>query len=88
MEKTYFDQDLAPGNHVCLRIRDDGEGISEDDLEKIFDPFFSTRFPGRGLGLPVVLGIVSGHGGAIHVSSKRGEGTTVTVLFPPVPQPG
>ncbi len=61
--------------YACLEVRDSGPGISEQDIEKLFDPFFSTKFTGRGLGLPVVLGIVKAHGGAITVESGGGTGS-------------
>jgi len=68
--------------YACLAVADTGCGISEADLEKVFDPFFSTKFTGRGLGLPVVLGIVQAHGGAVAVASRPGQGTVVRAYFP------
>jgi len=68
--------------YACLAVADTGCGISEADLGKVFDPFFSTRFTGRGLGLPVVLGIVQAHGGAVAVTSRPGQGTVVRAYFP------
>ena len=52
-----------------IEVRDWGSGIREEDVEKLFDPFWSTKFAGRGLGLPVALRIVETHGGAISVES-------------------
>jgi two-component system sensor histidine kinase PilS (NtrC family) len=63
-------------------IRDTGNGISEEDLPKIFDPFFSTKKDGTGLGLSIVHRIVEGHGGKISVRSQIGRGTTFTIHFP------
>jgi two-component system, cell cycle sensor histidine kinase and response regulator CckA len=72
----------APGPFVFLSVQDDGCGMDSETLERLFDPFFSTKFTGRGLGMAAVLGIVRGHGGAIFVRSAPNQGTTTTVLFP------
>jgi two-component system, cell cycle sensor histidine kinase and response regulator CckA len=69
-------------DYACLEVTDAGCGIAEKDFEKIFDPFFSTKFTGRGLGLSVVLGIVRTHGGAVAVESEPGRGSIFRVFFP------
>ncbi len=74
--------DLPGGTYATLSVSDNGCGMDAATLERIFDPFFSTKFIGRGLGLPATLGIVRGHRGAIHVASVPGEGTTFTVFLP------
>lgn len=74
--------DVMPGaRYVTIEIHDDGCGMSEATLAKIFDPFFSTKATGQGLGLAAVLGIVHGHQGKIMVRSKPGQGTIFKLLF-------
>ncbi len=70
------------GEYVYIKVVDSGIGMNEETLERLFDPFFSTKFSGRGLGMSAVLGIVHGHNGCISVDSKPGDGTTFTVSFP------
>jgi two-component system NtrC family sensor kinase len=67
---------------AVAEVKDDGVGISHEHLKSIFDPFFSTKESGTGLGLPISLGIIEGHGGRIQIVSKEGEGTTVIVELP------
>jgi PAS domain S-box-containing protein len=67
---------------ACIEITDTGAGIVDKDIEQIFDPFFSTKFTGRGLGLPVVLGIVRAHNGVITMESTLGQGSVFRVYFP------
>ena len=72
----------APGDYVYLQVTDSGHGMDEETRSRLFDPFYSTRFEGRGLGMATVLGIVRGHKGAVQVSSQPGRGTNMRVLFP------
>lgn len=72
----------AEGAHACIAVEDDGAGIEPEDLEKIFDPFYSTKFTGRGMGLSAALGLVRMHGGAIAVDSTPGTGSTFRVYLP------
>jgi CheY-like chemotaxis protein len=67
---------------VVLSVSDEGAGIVEADLARIFDPFFSTKDTGTGMGLAVAAGIVSAHGGTIIAESERGRGTTMKVRLP------
>ncbi|MDX2315214.1 MAG: PAS-domain containing protein [Gammaproteobacteria bacterium] len=67
---------------LALRIADNGPGIPEDIRERIFDPLFSTKSFGVGLGLPLVRQIVDQHGGGISVDTTLGEGTTITITVP------
>jgi CheY-like chemotaxis protein len=66
----------------CLEVMDTGCGMAEEDLDKIFDPFYTTKFTGRGMDLAVVLGLVKTWGGAIGVESKRNQGSTFRVFLP------
>ena len=68
--------------YACLEVIDTGCGLADKDIEKIFDPFFSTKFQGRGLGLPTVLGIVKAHDGVVTVQSEIGQGSTFRVYLP------
>jgi len=74
--------DLQPGPYVVLRIQDNGAGMSDKVVKKIFDPFFSTKEFGHGLGLAATLGIVRTYGGSISVESQPTIGTTFTLFFP------
>ncbi len=68
-------------SYACLEVWDTGCGIATKDIEEVFDPFFSKKFTGRGLGLPVVLGLVQAHSGVVTVESALGQGSVFRVFF-------
>ncbi|MCP4418395.1 MAG: response regulator, partial [Chloroflexi bacterium] len=78
----YSGKTLPPGNYLTLEVSDTGMGMDSDTLARIFDPFFSTKSTGRGLGLAAVIGIVRGHNGGLQVESTLGQGTTFRLFFP------
>jgi CheY-like chemotaxis protein len=73
---------IKAGAEVCIEVRDSGSGMSDDTKARIFDPFYTTKFTGRGLGLAAVSGIVRAHKGRMEVESVLGEGSTFRVFFP------
>jgi PAS domain S-box-containing protein len=74
--KTYI-----KGDHCKIKIRDNGSGISKENLERLFEPFFTSKNNGSGLGLTITQNIILSHNGSIRVSSKEGEGTTFSISF-------
>ena len=79
-DKKY--NELKEGNYVYVAVEDTGSGIKKDILAKIFEPFFSTKFLGRGLGLAAVFGIVKNNGGHISVDSEPDKGTSFKIFLP------
>ncbi|PTY06231.1 hypothetical protein DB347_12345 [Opitutaceae bacterium EW11] len=77
---------IGPGEFLCIEVKDTGPGMTPDVLQRVFEPFFSTRFLGRGLGLPAALGIIRAHSGGIEIDSAPGRGTAVRVFLPPIAQ--
>ncbi len=82
LRRSRLEEKPAPGGFVFLEVADTGCGMDVATQHKLFDPFFSTKFTGRGLGMAEVMGTIKGHQGAIMVESEVGMGTTVRVLFP------
>ncbi len=70
------------GRNVVIEVTDNGRGISDEDVSKIFSPFFSTNPKGTGLGLPAVRRIARAHGGRVEVASTPGRGSTFTIWLP------
>ncbi len=74
--------DRQDDRSIRISIADTGAGIRKEDLSRVFDPYFTTKPTGTGLGLPIVQKIVEAHGGKILLASEPGEGTTATVILP------
>jgi CheY-like chemotaxis protein len=94
-ENVVLDEDYCrkhleadPGNYVMLTISDNGTGMDKDTLEHFFEPFYTTKDPGKGtgLGMAIVYGIVKNHGGYIECHSEFGEGTIFRIYFPVLEQ--
>ena len=81
-ERDYHGKDITPGSYVCFEVTDNGEGMDDETKGRIFEPFYTTKFAGRGLGMSAVLGIIKSHGGALQLSSRLGQGTTFKVYLP------
>ncbi|MBN2498467.1 MAG: PAS domain S-box protein [Deltaproteobacteria bacterium] len=79
---NYLEDELPEGPYVLLEVIDDGEGMDGRTQAMIFEPFFSTKPEGRGLGLSAVLGIIRSHGGGIQLDSQPGRGTAFRLLLP------
>jgi len=82
LSTTYLREDLPEGMYAYVSVADTGCGMDGETLGKVFDPFFSTKFTGRGLGMAAVMGIIRSHSGAVKVESEKGKGSTFTALFP------
>ncbi len=77
-----INETVALGSYVLLEVADSGCGMDEATLNRVFDPFYSTKGTGHGLGLSAVLGIVRGHNGSLRVESQPSKGTSFQFLFP------
>lgn len=81
-DKDLFGKVIAAGRYLCLEVTDNGCGMDEEIKRRIFEPFYTTKFTGRGLGMSAVLGIITAHKGALQLSSQQGQGTTFKAYFP------
>ena len=79
---TILPVDFVPGTYIRLQVSDTGPGISHDKQGKIFDPFYTTKNHGTGLGLSVVYGVISTHQGLLQLTSELGIGTTFSIYLP------
>lgn len=78
----FLPEPIKPGTYVCLEVNDTGHGMSQHDQERIFDPYYSTKGQGRGLGLSATLGIIRSYNGYLRLYSVIGQGTRFQVYFP------
>ena len=81
-EKDHDGKVIPSGWYVCLDVTDDGCGMDAETMRRIFEPFYTTKFSGRGLGMAAVLGIISAHNGELQVCSQLGHGTTFKAYLP------
>ena len=81
-EKDHLGKVIPPGQYVCLEVTDNGCGMDAETRQRIFEPFYSTKFSGRGMGMSAVLGIITSHGGALQFESQPGRGSTFKVYLP------
>lgn len=84
LQEGRMDPPPAPGEYAFIEITDQGIGMTQEVMKMVFDPFFSTKFTGRGLGMAAVMGILKSHQGTIKIQSQPGIGTQVRVLLPVV----
>ena len=81
-QKDYIGDIIPPGRYACLEVTDNGCGMDAETQQRIFEPFYTTKFTGRGLGMSAVLGIIKAHNGGLQLFSKPGQGTTFKVYLP------
>ena len=80
--RLIIESSITEGNSINIEIKDTGSGIKTEDLNKIFDPYFTTKAKGTGLGLAIVHKIVEAHNGQIKIRSVLGQGTVFTIVIP------
>lgn len=84
LAETYVDDNLPSGFYVYIEVSDTGCGIDKENQLRIFEPFYTTKFTGRGLGLAAVMGIVRGHNGAIKIYSEVNRGSIFKIIIPSI----
>lgn len=82
LQGVAFETAMTPGDAIVLEVSDNGSGMPPEVAERLFEPYFSTRFTGRGLGMAAVSGIVRGHGGCLFLRTNPGGGTMIRIGFP------
>jgi len=82
LDHTHAGHTLLPGMYATISVEDQGHGIEPELLERIFDPYYTTKRSGRGLGLAATAGIIKAHSGAILVDSQKGKGSCFTIVLP------
>ena len=82
LEKDYLGKSVPVGEYITLKVTDNGCGMDDETKNRVFEPFYTTKFTGRGLGMSAVLGIITAHNGAIQLTSESGKGTTFCVYLP------
>lgn len=81
-ETDFFGTSILAGKYACLTVTDNGCGMEPETQKRIFEPFYTTKFTGRGLGMSAILGIIKAHNGALQLFSQAGAGTTFKVYLP------
>jgi signal transduction histidine kinase len=82
LASTYLGDGLPEGRYVCIEVKDSGCGMSDATRARMYEPFYSSKIRGRGMGLAIVIGILRAHRGTITAHSEPGKGTTVKAFFP------
>ena len=80
--RDHLGKTIPPGWYACLEVSDTGCGMDDETRRRIFEPFYTTKFTGRGLGMSAVLGIIAAHRGALQLVSQPGHGTAFTIYLP------
>jgi CheY-like chemotaxis protein len=81
-DKDYNGKIIQAGQYICLQVTDSGCGMEIETMRRIFEPFYTTKFTGRGLGMSATLGIITAHKGTLQLESRPGQGTTFKIYLP------